>query len=45
MVKHAEERPNEVKLIQSFDDHGGAVNSVAMFGDRLIASASGYVLI
>ncbi|OXU21700.1 hypothetical protein TSAR_012428 [Trichomalopsis sarcophagae] len=41
VVKHAETSGNDVKLIQRLDDHNGAVNSVAMFGNRLIASGSG----
>lgn len=41
VVKHAETSGNEVRLIQRFDEHNGAVNSVAMFGNRLIASGSG----
>ncbi|XP_023246958.1 WD repeat, SAM and U-box domain-containing protein 1-like [Copidosoma floridanum] len=45
VVKHAETGGNEVTLIQRLDDHNGAVNSVAMFGNRLIASGSGDKLV
>ncbi|XP_031788789.1 WD repeat, SAM and U-box domain-containing protein 1 isoform X1 [Nasonia vitripennis] len=45
VVKHAETSGNDVKLIQRLDDHNGAVNSVAMFGNRLIASGSGDKLV
>ncbi|CAB0039709.1 unnamed protein product, partial [Trichogramma brassicae] len=40
VVKHAETSGNDVKLIQKLDEHNGAVNSVCMFGNRLVASAS-----
>ena len=41
VVKYAETSGNEVILIQKLDDHNGSVNSVSMFGNRLIASGSG----
>ncbi|KAL7306022.1 hypothetical protein TKK_0001488 [Trichogramma kaykai] len=40
VVKHAETSGNDVKLVQKLDEHNGAVNSVCMFGNRLVASAS-----
>ncbi|KAJ8686204.1 hypothetical protein QAD02_021998 [Eretmocerus hayati] len=45
VVEHAESSSNEVKLIQRLDDHQGAVNTVSIFGNRLIASGSGDKLV
>ncbi|XP_046734061.1 WD repeat, SAM and U-box domain-containing protein 1-like [Diprion similis] len=41
VVKQAECTDNKVSLIQRIDDHGGAVNSVAFYGNTLLASGSG----
>lgn len=43
VLQNAESSRNEVKLIQRMDDHGGAVNGVAFYGNDLIASGSGFV--
>ncbi|XP_011497055.1 PREDICTED: WD repeat, SAM and U-box domain-containing protein 1-like [Ceratosolen solmsi marchali] len=40
VVKHAETNNNEVILVQRLNDHKGAINSVAIFGNCLIASGS-----
>ncbi|KAK2589010.1 hypothetical protein KPH14_001855 [Odynerus spinipes] len=45
VVQNAESSGNEVKLIQRMDDHGGAVNGVAFYGNHLIASGSGDKLV
>ncbi|XP_015187428.1 PREDICTED: WD repeat, SAM and U-box domain-containing protein 1 isoform X1 [Polistes dominula] len=45
VVQNAESFGNEVKLIQRMDDHGGAVNGVAFYGNNLIASGSGDKLV
>ncbi|XP_076377154.1 WD repeat, SAM and U-box domain-containing protein 1 isoform X4 [Megalopta genalis] len=45
VMKNAETSINEVQLIQRLEDHGGAVNSVACYGNRLIASGSGDKLV
>ncbi|XP_034952445.1 WD repeat, SAM and U-box domain-containing protein 1-like [Chelonus insularis] len=41
VVNYAESMGNNVELIFTLDDHGGAVNSVAFCGDNLVASGSG----
>ncbi|XP_043686565.1 WD repeat, SAM and U-box domain-containing protein 1-like [Vespula pensylvanica] len=45
VLQNAESSRNEVKLIQRMDDHGGAVNGVAFYGNDLIASGSGDKLV
>ncbi|XP_015610586.1 WD repeat, SAM and U-box domain-containing protein 1 isoform X2 [Cephus cinctus] len=45
VVKQAESTENEVKLVQRLDDHSGAVNTVAFYGNTLIASGSGDKLV
>lgn len=40
-VNYAENSGNDVTLIATLDDHGGAVNSVAFYGNNLLASGSG----
>lgn len=34
---------NDVRLIQRLEEHNGVVNSVAFYGNHLIASGSGLV--
>lgn len=44
VMKNVETYANEVKLIQKLEEHNGAVNSVAFYGNSLLASASGLVI-
>ncbi|XP_057328028.1 WD repeat, SAM and U-box domain-containing protein 1-like isoform X2 [Microplitis mediator] len=44
-VNYAESSGNDVTLIATLDDHGGAVNSVAFYGNNLLASGSGDKLV
>ncbi|XP_017753364.1 PREDICTED: WD repeat, SAM and U-box domain-containing protein 1-like isoform X2 [Eufriesea mexicana] len=45
VMKNAETSINDIKLIQKLEDHAGVVNSVAFYGNHLIASGSGDKLI
>ncbi|XP_076388517.1 WD repeat, SAM and U-box domain-containing protein 1 isoform X2 [Megachile rotundata] len=45
VMKNAETSINDVRLIKKLDEHAGAVNSVALYGNRLIASGSGDKLV
>ncbi|KAF7996737.1 hypothetical protein HCN44_002383 [Aphidius gifuensis] len=40
-VRYAETSENDVNLLLTLDDHGGAVNSVGFHGNQMMASASG----
>lgn len=40
VMKNVETYANEVRLIQRLEEHNGAVNSVAFYGNNLLASAS-----
>lgn len=40
-LENAETVDSEAKVIQSLEDHGGAVNGVSFHGNNLIASGSG----
>lgn len=42
-MKNAETSVNDVQLVQRLEEHGGVVNSVAFYGNHLIASGSGLV--
>lgn len=42
-MKNAETSINEVQLIQRLEDQNGVINSVACYGNQLIASGSGLV--
>lgn len=42
-VQYVENSDNQVCLFQTLDDHAGAVNSVAFYGNNLLASGSGLV--
>ncbi|XP_015111511.1 WD repeat, SAM and U-box domain-containing protein 1 [Diachasma alloeum] len=44
-VQFAESSANDVRLVRTLDDHGGAVNSVAFHGNNLLASGSGDKLV
>lgn len=41
VVNYVENSGQDVKLLSTLDDHGGAVNSVAFRGNDMLASASG----
>ncbi|XP_071867920.1 uncharacterized protein isoform X3 [Bombus fervidus] len=41
VMKNAETSINDVQLIQRLEEHGGVINSVAFYGNHLIASGSG----
>lgn len=43
-MKNAETSINDMKLIQKLEEHAGVVNSVAFYGNHLIASGSGLVI-
>lgn len=43
VMRNVETFANEVRLIQRLEEHNGAVNSVAFYGNNLLASASGSV--
>ena len=43
VMKNAETFVNDVQLVQRLEEHGGVVNSVAFYGNHLIASGSGLV--
>ncbi|CAL7950830.1 unnamed protein product [Xylocopa violacea] len=45
VMKNAETSINDVQLIQKLEEHAGVVNSVAFYGNHLIASGSGDKLI
>lgn len=45
VMKNAETSVNDVQLVQRLEEHGGVVNSVAFYGNHLIASGSGDKLI
>ena len=45
MLRQVEETSNEVQLLQRLDEHNGAVNGVAVYGNRLVASGSGDKLV
>ncbi|KAH0553602.1 hypothetical protein KQX54_002629 [Cotesia glomerata] len=45
VVHFAENSGNDVTLISTLDDHGGAVNGVAFYGNNLLASGSGDKLV
>ncbi|KZC07174.1 WD repeat, SAM and U-box domain-containing protein 1 [Dufourea novaeangliae] len=45
VMKNAETSINDVKLLQRLEDHNGVVNSVAFYGNHLIASGSGDKLV
>ncbi|XP_033185923.2 WD repeat, SAM and U-box domain-containing protein 1 isoform X1 [Bombus vancouverensis nearcticus] len=45
VMKNAETSVNDVQLIQRLEEHGGVINSVAFYGNHLIASGSGDKLI
>lgn len=42
-MKNAETSINEVQLIRRLEDQNGVINSVACYGNQLIASGSGLV--
>jgi len=44
VMRNVETYANEVRLIQKLEEHNGAVNSVAFYGNNLLSSASGLVL-
>lgn len=43
VMRNVETHANEVRLIQRLEEHNGAVNSVAFYGNNLLSSASGLV--
>ncbi|XP_017890278.1 WD repeat, SAM and U-box domain-containing protein 1-like [Ceratina calcarata] len=45
VMKNAETSRNDVQLIQRLEDHTGVVNSVAFYGNHMIASGSGDKLV
>ncbi|XP_076285183.1 WD repeat, SAM and U-box domain-containing protein 1 isoform X2 [Lasioglossum baleicum] len=45
VMKNAETSVNDVQLIQRLEDHSGVINSVACYGNHLIASGSGDKLV
>ncbi|KMQ94861.1 wd sam and u-box domain-containing protein 1 [Lasius niger] len=45
VMRNVETYANEVRLIQRLEEHNGAVNSVAFYGNNLLASASGDKLV
>lgn len=43
VMRNVETYANEVRLIQRLEEHNGAVNSIAFYGNNLLSSASGLV--
>lgn len=43
VMRNVETYANEIRLIQRLEEHNGAVNSIAFYGNNLLSSASGLV--